>query len=77
MLLKVTYSARKHIYYDLYYMFTMIYGEILKMGEKWLLMLSFLTFHGLFNANSMLPKNYKNYVDTSGTSHFEKVNFNP
>ena len=38
------------------YMFTTIYGEILKMGEKWLS--SFLTFHGLFDADSKLPENY-------------------
>ena len=73
MLLKVTYNAYKckyyhsllHVYYD-----TFVYGEILKMGEKWCSLLSFLTFRGLFTMR-------KNYVDTSGTSHFKKVNFNP
>ena len=58
----------------LYYMFTMIYGEILKTGEIWLSMLSALTFHGLFNADSKLPKNY---MDNPETFHLEKVNFNP
>ena len=49
ILLKVTYSAYKR-------MFTMIYGEILKTGEKWRSMLSFVKFHGFFNADSKLPK---------------------
>ena len=52
----------------------MIYGEILKTVEKWLSMLRFLAFHGLFNADSKLPINY---MDTPETSHLEKVNFNP
>ena len=55
----------------------MIYGEILKTVEKWLSMLRFLAFHGLFNADSKLPKNIINYMDTPETSHIEKVNFNP
>ena len=59
------------------YTFTTMYGEILKTGEKWLSMLRFLTFHGLFNADSKLPKIIINYMDTPETSHLEKVNFNP
>ena len=70
MLLKVTYSAYKRKYYD-----SMIYGEILKTGEKWLSMLRFLTFHGLFNANSKLPKNYLKIYRYPRDHSFRKSQF--
>ena len=57
MLVKVTYSAYKRMI--LYYMMAMIYGEILKTGEKLLPIFSFLTFHRLFNADSKVPNKLK------------------
>ena len=67
MLLKVMYST-----YKCYYMFTMIYGEILKTGEKWLSMLSF--FDGLFNADSKLPK-FINIYGYPRDLSFRKIRF--
>ena len=39
MIVKVTYRDLKRMI--IYYMFTMIYGEILKTGENWLRLLNF------------------------------------
>ena len=75
MLLKVTYSAYKRKYYDSLLHFTMIYGEILKTGEKWFSMLRFLTFHGLFNADSKLPKNYYKLYGYPRDLSFRKSQF--
>ena len=72
MLLKVTYSAYKRKYC---YIFTMIYGEILKTVEKWLSMLRFLAFHGLFNADSKLPENYYKLYGYPRDLSFRKSKF--
>ena len=74
MLLKVTYSAYKRKYYDSCYIFTMIYGEILKTVEKWLSMLHFME---CLMPIASCQKIIINYMDTPETSHLEKVNFNP
>ena len=51
----------------------MIYGEILKTKtvEKWLSMLRFLALHGLFNADSKLPKNYYKLYGYTRNLHVE------
>ena len=52
----------------------MIYGEILKMGEKWL---PILAFNGLFNADSKLPKQYTKIMWIPQAPHIENMTFNP